>query len=129
MGLLTAVKQAIAGEDTERSTKDIDHERQLDSPAKPAHDGQSVTERPSETDAQVIAGLSTREALLELVEAHGGRIKQADLVRCIGRSKSTVSRHLSELERAGEVTRVQVGNCKIVGFPDDSLLAEHGQQR
>lgn len=71
-------------------------------------------------------GLSPDEFLVELVCRSGGRMWQADIVNTTGWSKSTVSRHLGELESSGTLERVQIGRRKLVGVPGempDEVLA------
>ncbi|WP_368408879.1 MULTISPECIES: helix-turn-helix transcriptional regulator [Halorussus] len=63
-----------------------------------------------------------KKTLLKLVELYGGRVHQAELVDRTGWSKSSVSRHLCELETDGAIARVRIGRGKIVLFPDDPRL-------
>ena len=64
-------------------------------------------------------GLSPDEFLVELVCRSGGRMWQADIVATTGWSKSTVSRHLGDLESRDAVARVQIGRRKLVGVPGE----------
>jgi hypothetical protein len=64
-------------------------------------------------------GLSPDEFLVELICRAGGRMWQADIVNTTGWSKSTVSRHLGELESSGTIERVQIGRRKLVGVPGE----------
>lgn len=119
MGLLTTVKETVLGTGVEGT----------DDPAGRTADtaGGDQSARASEADFVVTTGRTRAEALLELVEERGGRVKQADLVRRTGWSKSTVSRHLGKLEEDGEVDRIPVGRCKVVLLPDESPFGDHSE--
>ncbi|NHN61528.1 MULTISPECIES: helix-turn-helix domain-containing protein [Halorussus] len=116
MGLITTVKETVLGTGAEGT--DDPGSRTADT----GRGGQSA--RASEADFVVTTGLTRAEALLKLVEERGGRMKQADLVRRTGWSKSTVSRHLGKLEEDGEVDRIPVGRCKVVLLPGESPFGD-----
>jgi len=114
MGLLTAVREALAGDDGDAGTESgTDRERRA-----------SRSRPESEADFVIETGRTRKEFLLELVEACDGRVKQADLVALTDWSKATVSRQLSDLESEGAIDRVRMGRCKIVLLPGESLLGE-----
>lgn len=73
----------------------------------------------SEINRGLLMWRTRKDTLLKLIELYGGRVHQAELVTRTGWSKSTVSRHLSELETDGAITRVRIGRGKVVLFPDD----------
>lgn len=112
MGLLTTVKETVLGEEVGGESAD---------------ETTGGTDRQtegweSEVDFVIATGRTRTDALLELVEANGGRMKQSELVRRTEWSKATVSRYLGELEDEGAIDRVPVGRCKVVLLPDESLL-------
>ena len=117
MGFLTTVKETVLGSGAE-GTDDRGSRTAVDS----VHASQSA--RASEADFVVTTGHTRAEALLELVEERGGRMKQAEMVRRTGWSKSTVSRHLGKLEEDGEVDRIPVGRCKVVLLPGESPFGD-----
>lgn len=122
MGLLTTVKETILGDAVGERAND---RRSPVSTVESVRTSDLTDVHASEADYVLSTGRSRTNALLELVEAHGGRVKQAELVRLTGWSKSTVSRHLSELEDDGAIERVPVGRYKVVLLPDESLFGDH----
>ena len=125
MGIFTAVKRTFVGEDTEVGGKNATERDRPVSGVEPAGETRPDTPRSSEADLVVATGRTRKETLLELVEAHEGRVVQADLVDLTGWSKATVSRHLGELEDDGAVDRIPLGRCKVVLLPDEPLVGEH----
>lgn len=63
-------------------------------------------------------GVTSEEYVLDLVEEHGGRMRQTAVCEKSGWSKATVSRTLCDMEDAGQITRVRVGRGKVVCLPD-----------
>lgn len=124
MELLTSVKETVIG-GTGVGEDDANDRDQPAAGAKSVSEAQPATPYASEADFVVATGRTRSEALLDLVEAHEGRVKQAELVELTGWSKSTVSRLLSELERDGAINRIQVGRCKVVLLPGEPLVGEH----
>lgn len=124
MELLTSVKETVIGDDTGAGEDDTNGRDRL-AAAESVSEAQPATSYASEADFVVATGRTRSEALLELVEAHEGRVKQAELVEFTGWSKTMVSRLLSELERDGAINRVQIGRCKVVLLPDEPLVGEH----
>lgn len=125
MGIFTAVKRTFVGDGTEVGGENAsEHERPV-SVVETVGGDQSAGSRASEADLVVATGQTRKETLLELVEAHEGRVKQVDLVELTGWSKATVSRHLSELEDDGAIDRIPIGRCKVVLLPDEPLAGEH----
>lgn len=125
MGIFTAVKRTFVGGGTEVDGENAG-ERERPVPAvESVGETHPADPRSSEADLVVATGRTRKETLLELVEAHEGRVVQADLVDLTGWSKATVSRHLSELENDGAVDRIPLGRCKVVLLPDEPLVGEH----
>lgn len=143
MGLLTSVKETVLGGDEVGEAGGVtdgvgevsdDRSAELRSTiaaVEPTERGRSAEECVSEADLVVATGRSREDALVELVESRGGRVKQSELVELTGWSKATVSRYLGELEDDGAIDRVSVGRQKVVLLPDESLLDESllGQHR
>lgn len=133
MGLLTSVKETVlgggevgeaGGVTDEVSDKRSGETRSPFTAIETTGQGQSAEECASEADFVVATGHSREDALVELVESRGGRVKQSELVDRTGWSKATVSRYLSQLEDDGAIDRVSVGRQKVVLLPDESLLDE-----
>ena len=123
MGFLTAVKETFGGDAEVGGENESERERPA-STAESVIEASPAVQCASEADLVVATGQTRKETLVELVEAHDGRVKQVELVDLTGWSKSTVSRHLGELENDGAIDRVPVGRCKVVLLPDESLLSE-----
>lgn len=62
-------------------------------------------------------GVPKEECVRRLLDGHGGRIYQTDVVESTEWSKATVSRVLAEMEQSGEVVRYAVGRQKVVCYP------------
>ena len=67
--------------------------------------------------------LTPGERIVELLTENGGRMKQAEVVRNVEWSESTVSRKLQRLESTGEITRYQLGREKLVYLPGQEPAA------
>lgn len=86
--------------------------------------GRAVTPDPSEDvgptsaetpyDVLLNLGLTESEFVLELLEAHDGKLPQQAFVEQLDWSKSKVSRLLSDIEDDGRIVRVSIGQEKIV---------------
>jgi len=59
---------------------------------------------------------SDEERVVDLLETHGGRMKQVDIVDSTEWSKSKVSMLLSEMEDDGEISKLRVGRENIVSL-------------
>lgn len=120
MGFLTTVKKTVLGADvsTEQASERGGSAR-ADSAARAFRSADGGT---SEVDVVTATGRSRADALVELVEARGGRVKQSELVEITDWSKATVSRHLTRLEDDGAIDRIPVGRCKVVLLPDETLF-------
>ncbi|MFO7927679.1 MAG: helix-turn-helix transcriptional regulator [Halobacteriota archaeon] len=69
--------------------------------------------QPAVPDEQL---LSDEERVVSMLESHGGRMKQVDIVNNIEWSKSKVSMLLSEMEDDGLVSKLRVGRENIVSL-------------
>lgn len=72
------------------------------------------------TSLVVELGVTPEECVRRLVEEHGGRLAQRDLVSIVPWSAATVSRLLSRLEDAREVVRLPYGRSKVVFLPEQT---------
>jgi len=80
--------------------------------------GTTTEDQPTDTDAGT-AGTrhdADERRVLELLEAHDGRMKQGHIVDQTDWSKSKVSMVLSEMEAAGTVSKLRVGRENIVSL-------------
>jgi len=68
--------------------------------------------------------LTDEDRVIQMLEASGGRMKQANIVDETGWSKSKVSMLLSDMEEEGDISKLWVGRENIVSLkghePDDS---------
>jgi hypothetical protein len=60
--------------------------------------------------------MSDEERVVSLLEDHGGRMKQVNIVEETGWSKSKVSMLLSEMEDDGTISKLRVGRENIVSL-------------
>lgn len=63
-------------------------------------------------------GVTREEYVLEILEAHDGRLRQQRIKQYTGWSAASVSRLLGRMEDAGTITRFRIGNEKVVCVPD-----------
>jgi len=61
---------------------------------------------------------TNRGRVLELLQEHGGRMLQSDIVEQTDWSKSKVSRVLSDMDEAGEVAKIDVGRGNLIALPE-----------
>ena len=124
MGFLTAVKETVVGDDREVG-EETTNEGERPVAAESAGENQPTAQRASEIDFAVATGCTPKETILELVEAHEGRVEKAELVDLTGWSESTVDQKLGELERDGAIDRVRVGRHEVALLPGEPLVGEH----
>ncbi|WP_135363184.1 helix-turn-helix transcriptional regulator [Halosimplex halophilum] len=87
-------------------------------------EGPATTDRPPEPDpaAEGAAepdepeGRTDRELIVDILESHEGRMKQARIVDETGWSKSKVSMLLSEMEDEEEISKLRVGRENIISL-------------
>jgi len=60
--------------------------------------------------------LSDEDRVLQLLEEHGGRMKQVHIVEQTDWSKSKVSMLLSDMEEDGEISKLRVGRENIISL-------------
>lgn len=75
-------------------------------------DGESTAPSVTAADLQ-----SDEDRVMTLLEDHGGRMRQSQIVEETGWSKSKVSMLLSGMEEEGQITRLRVGRENVVTLP------------
>ncbi|MEF8852797.1 MAG: hypothetical protein V5A28_10310 [Haloarculaceae archaeon] len=63
--------------------------------------------------------ITNEERVARLLDLNGGRVLRSDMVEAADWSKATVSRVLTRMEEAGEVSRVDIGRGNLVARPGD----------
>jgi len=63
--------------------------------------------------------LSDEERVERLLEANGGRMKQANIVTETGWSNAKVSQLLSSMDEADRIEKLRIGRENLISFPDD----------
>jgi hypothetical protein len=61
--------------------------------------------------------VSDEERVIALLEDHGGRMKQVNIVEETGWSKSKVSMLLSEMEEDGAISKLRIGRENVISLP------------
>jgi hypothetical protein len=74
---------------------------------------------PSDETAEEL--LSDEERVIQLIEANGGRMKQADIVKETDWSNAKVSQLLSAMEEEGEIDKLRIGRENLISFPDEDI--------
>lgn len=69
---------------------------------------------PTLTEAEL---MEDEERVVSLIEEQGGQMRQSAIVDETGWSKSKVSMVLSEMEEAGEITKLRVGRENLISLP------------
>ena len=77
-------------------------------------DGIANTVKPIENE-----DLANDERVLRLLDEHGGRVKQSEIVSEYKWSKATVSRTLSAMEENGDIVKIDIGQTNLITRPDD----------
>ena len=80
--------------------------------------GESVVESESESAVDVEL-LSDPERVERLLDEHGGRMKQADIVEETGWSSAKVSQLLSEMAEVDRVQKLRIGQENLISLPTD----------
>ena len=89
-----------------------------------AEDGGPASEAPPEpTPEDPFAGideelLSDEERVLRLIEANGGRMKQARIVKETDWSNAKVSQLLSAMDEDDEIDKLRIGRENLISLPD-----------
>lgn len=68
-------------------------------------------------DVLVETGLPPEKYVRRGLASHGGRLRQQEVCALTGWSEASVSRTLTEMEEAGQITRIRVGRENIVCLP------------
>jgi uncharacterized membrane protein len=83
---------------------------------EPAAVDSPETAREGESDAAAEPELSDEDRVLQLLEEHGGRMKQVHIVEQTDWSKSKVSMLLSEMEESDDISKLRVGRENIISL-------------
>jgi hypothetical protein len=89
-----------------------------DEPNPEAATAPADTEESDETAEEL---LSDEERVIQLIEANGGRMKQADIVKETDWSNAKVSQLLSAMEEDGEIDKLRIGRENLISFPDEDI--------
>lgn len=73
----------------------------------------------SKAEVMAETGLAPEEYIAGLIDGHGGRLKQRQLVSFTTWTSPTMSRLLQQMEDDGEIVRVKVGHEKLVCLPGE----------
>jgi uncharacterized membrane protein len=73
--------------------------------------------------------LTDQERVCQLLDKHGGRMKQSKIVNSVDWSKAKVSRLLAELEEEGEVTKLRLGRENLVCLPGHEPTASKSPEQ
>ncbi|WP_324662167.1 helix-turn-helix transcriptional regulator [Haloarcula sediminis] len=77
---------------------------------------ESATDSASDTAIEEPALLDDDDRVIKLLEENGGRMKQVDIVETTDWSKSKVSMLLSDMEEAGDISKLRVGRENIISL-------------
>lgn len=67
--------------------------------------------------------LSDEERVRRLLEANGGRMKQAAIVKETDWSNAKVSQLLSSMAEDGEIRKIRIGRENLITFPDEDITS------
>jgi uncharacterized membrane protein len=73
--------------------------------------------------------LTDQERVCQLLDEHGGRMKQSKIVDSVDWSKAKVSRLLAELEDEDELTKLRLGRENLVCLPGHEPTASKSPER
>ena len=86
--------------------------------------GDDTDETSAETQVIDEELLSDEERVRRLLEANGGRIKQAAIVKETDWSNAKVSQLLSGMHEDGRIDKLRIGRENLISFPEESLTAD-----
>jgi hypothetical protein len=72
----------------------------------------------SKTELVAETGVSPRDYLRAVLEAHDGRLSQRDMCEHTGWSSSTISCLLGQMDDRGDVVQIRLGRETLVFLPD-----------
>lgn len=111
----TADRRADGGAAAERESAD-EPEEERDATVEAPDGPEPQTTDPPEIDPETM----TNEQIVEkLLAANDGRMRQSALVDETGWSKATVSRVLTRMDHADDVTKIDVGRGNVVALPGE----------
>lgn len=90
----------------------------VDADTTEAADGGGTTTDATETPEEL---MSNEEQVLRLVEEHGGRIKQQQIVQELDWTEAKTSQVVGELRDEDEIETFRIGRENVVTLPDEAL--------
>ncbi|MFY4815771.1 helix-turn-helix transcriptional regulator, partial [Haloarcula sp. AONF1] len=81
--------------------------------------GADATDEADDGDGEDLSLLSDEERVERLLDANGGRMRQADIVAETGWSDAKVSQLLSAMADEGRVEKLRLGRENLISLPDD----------
>ncbi|WP_338728908.1 helix-turn-helix domain-containing protein [Haladaptatus sp. DJG-WS-42] len=116
--------------DEEPQIRDEQAAPTAESPTESPLDQLISSESKSKAEIVLETGMTPQELLIELLDEYDGKMRQQQVVNATGWSEASVSRLLTKMEHAEQITRVQIGNEKVVFLPDHVPdAAKHPFQR
>jgi hypothetical protein len=103
--------------DPDRSAGERDEGRPASAEPDDASDAAEGDEADDEPDLSL---LSDEERVERLLDANGGRMRQADIVAETGWSDAKVSQLLSAMADEGRVEKLRLGRENLISLPDDA---------
>ena len=86
---------------------------------EPTDTAEGVSDEKPEEDGPDLSLLSDEERVLQLIEAEGGRMKQATIVEETDWSNAKVSQLLSTMAENGSVEKLRLGRENLISLPDE----------
>lgn len=109
--------QSDASEPGRQIDGDVDGETPPDPDAQPSGDAEELTD-------EELALLSDEERVERLLEANGGRMRQATIVAETGWSDAKVSQLLSTMTDDGRVEKLRLGRENLISLPGHSPVSD-----
>ena len=91
--------------------------------------GAAAAEEADDGDGEDLSLLSDEERVERLLDANGGRMRQADIVAETGWSDAKVSQLLSAMADEGRVEKLRLGRENLISLPDDADGEGGGESR
>ncbi|ELZ43876.1 hypothetical protein C463_09429 [Halorubrum californiense DSM 19288] len=91
--------------------------------------GPDATDEADDGDEEDLSLLSDEERVERLLDANGGRMRQADIVAETGWSDAKVSQLLSAMADEGRVEKLRLGRENLISLPDDEDGEGDGESR
>ncbi|MGM0604123.1 MAG: helix-turn-helix transcriptional regulator [Halobacteriota archaeon] len=112
-GSSTGVDEVASNPDADRTDPDADRT-----------DPDADRPDPADPGAEDLSLLSDEERVERMLEAAGGRMRQAAIVSETGWSDAKVSQLLSSMAEAGRVEKLRLGRENLISLPDESPASD-----